>query len=420
MLFPWSNPRVRAAADRAGPASVHTTEDAERWSAGLAHQDVEARVVSLEDLVDLVHRGTGTGWAEAAEAAQRVAMAHREVADLLHSVLNRLGSAWRGEAADAAGATTRAFGGALDTTEARYVRNGLNITEADHHYRRLHAELADLGPRPEKSLWDHITPWDTDTEKAITAYNANAERYLEHYHAYAAQLDGQARALSYDDGAPAADSGRAGLPAADRGPAGLPATDRDPAGLAAADRDPAGLPAAAGGHGADRGAQPHSGYPATTAAGPEGPPPPAGLSTPPPAVTPAPASGPPFGGDPAVPGATRTTGFVPTEPPGWSPSAPGATAPALPPAGSAAGTVPPAPTGTFRATPPGLAGNPRGGEPGASHGTSGSGRRSRREGDGVHERKYVLDDGSLFTDEERYGWVDPVTGQTTVDPTIGA
>ncbi|MBE1493621.1 hypothetical protein H4696_000721 [Amycolatopsis lexingtonensis] len=414
MLFPWSNPRVRAAADRAGPASVHTTEAAERWSAGLAHQDVEARVVSLEDLVDLVHRGPGTGWADAAEAAQRVAMAHREVADLLHSVLNRLGSAWRGEAADAAGATTRAFGGALDTTEARYVRNGLNITEADHHYRRLHAELADLGPRPEKSLWDHVTPWDTDTEKAITAYNANAARYLEHYHAYAAQLDGQARALRYDDGDPAADGGRSSLPPADGDRTGIPATDR-----------PVGIPAAAGGYGADGWAQPHSGYPATTAAGPEGSPAPTGPPAPP-AAAPALASGPPFGTDPAGPGATSTTGFVPAEPPGWSP---GTTAPAPPPAGSATGTVPPGLTGTFHATPAGpgnprgippAPGNARGGAPGASPATSGSSRRSRRDGDGVHERKYVLDDGSLFTDEERYGWVDPATGQTTVDPTIGA
>ncbi|WP_370962259.1 hypothetical protein [Amycolatopsis sp. cg9] len=416
MLFPWSNPRVRAAVHRAGPESVHTTEDAEKWSAGLAGQDAEARVVSLQDLVDLVHRGNGTGWAEAAETAQRVAMAHREVADLLHSVLNRLDAAWRGEAADAASATTRAFGGGLDTTEARYVSNSLNVTEADHRYRQLHAELTRLGPRPEKSLWDRITPWDTDTEQAITAYNENAARYLEHYHAYAAQLDGQARALRYDDGDPAAEGARTGLPAADRGPAGLPA---------------------AGGHGAGGGAQPHSGYPATTAAGPTGFPPPTRPPTTPPVPAPAVAAHPlpgPAGADPAVPGATRTTGFVPTEPPGWSAPVPGATAPAPPAAGSAAGAVPPPGlTGPFRATPPGPGtsrGVPpgpgsRGGEPGASRGTSGSGgqapgRRSRREGDREHERKYVLDDGSLFTDDERYGRVDPVTGQTTVDPTIGA
>ncbi len=416
MLFPWSNPRVRAAADRAGPASVRSTEDAEKWSAGLAHQDVEARVVSLEDLVDLVHGGSGTGWAEAAEAAQRVGMAHREVADLLHSVLTRLDSAWRGDAADAAGATTRAFGGALDTTEARYVHNGLNITEADHHYRQLRAELAHLGPRPEKSLWDHLTPWDTDTEKAITAYNENAARYLEHYHAYAAQLDGQARALRYDEGDPAVDRARP--------TSGGCATDPACGGSTPAVTRPyPGFPAT-------------TGFPAPTAQPPAGavPPPAPAVPSPAFAAPPAPAAFSPAPGPlpdspvtAAPPDATSTTGFVPTGPPAFATPA----APVSPPG---AGAVPPG----FGAVPPGFTGNPRGGLVGGELRTAGeslrgaggtgpgsgaapgSGRGSLREGDRDHERKYVLDDGSLFTDEERYGWVDPVTGRTTVDPTIGA
>jgi hypothetical protein len=408
LLFPWSSHRVQTAAHRAGPASVHTTEDAVAWSAGLAGQDADARVVSVRDLADLVTPGRGTGWAEAAGTAQRVAIAHREAADLLDSVLARLDSAWRGGAAGAARATTRRFRRIVDTTEATFAGNCLNVAEADHGFQRLKAALAQLGPRPEQNLYDVLSPWRTDTEKAITAYNEKAARYLEHYHAYATQLDGQARELRSDYGGFTDEPGARAAPASPAGSGPRRATGTVPLGPAATG-SAATAPGAVVTPGA---AEPRADAPAGA-----------------------------FAVDPAAAGSVTTTaGYAATGTPVPPERATGGPGFAAPPPGSAAATPSPGFGGAFRGSlPGGPAGAPRGGpgtpreevrggrSPAVSGGRSPAvpgghapGGRSRRERDQEHERKYVLDDGSLFTDDERHARVDPATGMTTVDPTIGA
>ncbi len=411
MLFPWSNHHVQAGAHRAAPASVRTTEEAAAWSADLVRQGKEARVVSVQDLASMVTRGGGSEWARAAKATQEAAIAHREAADILYSVLAQLDSAWQGSGADAAAGSARKFGRTVETTESTFVRNCLNITEADLAFQNLRTQLARLGPRPEKNLFDSLSFWDTDTEKAITAYNEKAAQYLERYHAYATHLDDQARALRHDWGTEEPGGATTSSAQEARRPLG---TSGAPASAAAG--TPIGHPPGA----PEQAARPGAAGPQLGAA-----PVPSGADS-------RIAAGPPSLAGASSSGTTSTTGYVATGTPAsptapqWPGGGPAASAP------SPSGTTLPGVGGNFRGNlPGGPAGAPRGGSSGVREGTRGGGRpsspgstapgtRSRREDDRVHERKYVLDDGSLFTDDERYARVDPETGLTTVDPTIGA
>ncbi|MEA5363067.1 hypothetical protein VA596_26285 [Amycolatopsis sp., V23-08] len=417
MLFPWSNHHAQAVAHRAAPASVRTTEEAVAWSADLVRQGTEARVVSVQDLTGMVTRGSGTEWARAAKTAQEAAIAHREAADILYDVLAQLDSAWQGGGADAAAVSARRFGRTVETTESTFARNCLNITEADHAFQNLRTQLAHLGPRPEKNLFDTLSFWDTDTEKAITAYNGKAAQYLERYHAYAAHLDDQARALRYDWGTEEPEGATASSARPARGPLG---TRGAAATAGASTGHPPGAPGAAASPGASPSAVPGV---VPGAAGAQ-----LGAAPVPDGADPHVAAGPPSPAGASSAGTTSATGYVVTGTPASpaTPQWPGGTAASAPPP---SGTPSPGFGGAFRGTlPGGPAGAARGGASGVREGVRGGGRpsspgstaRSRREDDRVHERKYVLDDGSLFTDDERYALVDPETGLTTVDPTIGA
>lgn len=411
MLFPWSNHHVQAIAHRSAPASVRTTEEAVAWSADLVRQGTEARVVSVQDLTGMVTRGGGSEWARAAKATQEAAIAHREAADILYSVLAQLDSAWQGSGADAAGRQRPEV-----RADRRDDRVDVRPQLPQHHRGRPGV------PEPEDPAGSLGA---AAGEEPVRQPVVLGHRHREGDHGLQREggaVPGALPRLRHPPGRPGSRSpARLGHGGTRRrhdvlGSRG-PKSAGHQRGIGIGRRRDADRPSA---RRAGTGRAAGRGHPQLGAA-----PVPSGADS-------RIAAGPPSLAGASSSGTTSTTGYVATGTPAspmapqWPGGGPAASAP------SPSGPTVPGVGGNFRGNlPGGPAGAPRGGSSGVREGTRGGGRpsspgstapgtRSRREDDRVHERKYVLDDGSLFSDDERHARVDPETGLTTVDPTIGA
>ncbi|MEC3974296.1 hypothetical protein QMK34_03225 [Amycolatopsis sp. H20-H5] len=336
----------------------------------------------------------------------------------------------------------------LDSASATFDGNSTNVGAVASHFDYTQSNVKKMpSPPPETSFWDRAKPWDTDTEKAVNDYNATARQNLELYNAYSDHT-------STSSGALRADYGDLGTFA-----------DGD---LTIA-KDPVTPPP-------DDKSTPGDVHHESRTTQPVTPPPPRPWTTPlSTTVSPGDHSagahtgtgsgtGVGSGGRTAVPpGSVRgeedtvAAGYAPSaDPPGPRPG-PGT---GWLPLGTSVGTGSGASTTPYvgvgdlgnvtggKALPgqPGAGGVPGGGRqsgtglpggPGTSGGAiGGAGKsagsraqggpggmaqagRGTKEEDAEHQRKYVLDSDTLFTDEARDD-LDPTTGLPPVPPTIGA
>jgi uncharacterized protein YukE len=187
-------------AEEAGLALVRTVQDAAGWAGDLFSGNVGAQAMPVPAVVDRVMAGNSTSWTANGIASGNVAAAHHEIAADLTAMLNNLEPTWTGKGAEGAKQRTKAFSDLVERAGKTLGSNGSNVTDAAYGFELAKRSMEPMGDRPDKSFFDVATPWNTDTEDAIVAYNAKAQKNLEIYNAYVEHLDGQGQGLSGDYG----------------------------------------------------------------------------------------------------------------------------------------------------------------------------------------------------------------------------
>ncbi|WP_191259277.1 hypothetical protein [Amycolatopsis oliviviridis] len=421
-------------AEKIGTAVVRTAKEAVEWAGDVLSGNVGAQAMPVPEVVRLVQAGDSSSWFQNSDTAHLASNKHSQVAAKLSNMLNNLEPAWTGKAAEGARVRTKAFTTVVDSAGSALNANGDNVADSAHGFNRAKGSMEPMGDPPDKGFFDVASPWDTDTERAINEYNAKAQRNLGIYNSYAAHVDSQGQGLRADYGemVPEFGSSSTGDSAPVRGFGVRSDTGGD-------------HPARSGGH------------PVTPMVG--GAPPPGPVAGPGHAGSGS-VSGPGSVNVPATSGShvndgTTAAGYTPLDPrtgltlpntpipgvpaPGSGPTAGGVNLVGGPGGSGAAGGLGAAgkprevggvPGGGRQTGARGLAEESGRGGAGASRG--GSGRlaggpagiapgpaRGAKEEDKERQRKYVQDEDTLFTDEDKKS-VDPVTGLPPAPPTIGA
>ncbi|MGY6653371.1 WXG100 family type VII secretion target [Amycolatopsis sp. TRM77291] len=384
-----------------------------KWTRDLFTGDVGTQPVPVPEFVEKVRAGNSSPWHEAARQAGQAAKSQGEHAAVLREIIGGLESSWSGTGADAARERIHKLYTVADSADRSMARNQQSVLTAASGFEHTKATLKPMPPRPDKSFGDVISPWDTDTEKAIADYNEKAKFNLTVYKGYENQirqtqsgLQGDYGQLGFYDGADIALT-----PPVKRGPAPAPdhpappddTLDRadldDGSGFTpspAPDHTPASFTPGGGPHGGTGMGADH-----TTTSG-YGPSTRDGASTP---VVPAPSTGPSAGGR-----ADTGSGFGS----GFAPGGPGGRTGGVPTAGRGGGAGVlggplAAETGRVNARSTGA-----GAASGALGGAMAPGARGGKNEDDEHTRKYGPEEHPVeITD------IDPETGFTVVPPTIG-
>ncbi|WP_410628045.1 hypothetical protein [Amycolatopsis sp. cmx-8-4] len=187
-------------AEHAGTALVHAAQDAIGWASDLFSGEVGVHVMPIPAVVRCVMAGDGTSWTESGITSGSAAAGHHEIAAGLSAMLNNLEPAWTGGGANRAHMRTKAFSDLIDRAALTLRSNGSNVTDAAYGFELAKQSMEPMGDPPDKSFFDVATPWDTDTEDAVEAYNAKAEKNLGIYNTYVQHLDTQGQGLSGDYG----------------------------------------------------------------------------------------------------------------------------------------------------------------------------------------------------------------------------
>ncbi|MEU8632511.1 hypothetical protein AB0C38_10110 [Amycolatopsis sp. NPDC048633] len=413
-------------AEEAGSVFVRTVQDPAGWASDLFAGNLGVQAMPVPAVVGHVMAGDSSSWNASGAGSGNVAAAHHQIAAELTTMLNNLEPTWTGRGAEGAKQRTKAFSDLVERAAKTLGSNGSNVTDAAYGFELAKRSMEPMGERPDKSFFDVATPWDTDTEDAIAAYNAKAQRNLEVYNAYVEHLEGQGQGLSGDYGeitpAMSAVSDDAKPVDARRVTAGQDERPielrRDDGNTPSSDRQPlvdVGPRTTVGGRGSD-------------------------------AHVPGETAGPGVHPDPSEPaGVTRTAGMRDGRTLSGLPStsqmeqivgSPLSHSDGRKLVGFSYSPVPASPSPGLPRGVPGEVGSasPRR-SPGAGGWVVGGGRAAGRAGvgsggigpagygrpadeDEEHERKYVRDDDSVFADVEDE-LVDPRTGFAPVPPTIG-
>ncbi|SEF37134.1 hypothetical protein SAMN05421837_112247 [Amycolatopsis pretoriensis] len=187
-------------AEEAGSALVRTAQDAVGWAGDLFAGNVGVQAMPVPAVVSHVMAGDSSSWTTSGIGSGDVAAAHHQIAAELTTMLNNLEPTWTGKGAESAKQRTKAFSDLVERAAKTLGSNGSNVTDAAYGFELAKRSMEPMGERPDKSFFDVATPWDTDTEDAIAAYNAKAQKNLEIYDAYVAHLEGQGQGLSGDYG----------------------------------------------------------------------------------------------------------------------------------------------------------------------------------------------------------------------------
>lgn len=187
-------------AEEAGSALVHTAQDAVGWAGDLFAGNVGVQAMPVPAVVSHVMAGDSSSWTTSGIGSGDAAAAHHQIAAELTTMLNNLEPTWTGKGAEGAKQRTKAFSDLVERAAKTLGSNGSNVTDAAYGFELAKRSMEPMGERPDKSFFDVATPWNTDTEDAIAAYNAKAQKNLEIYNAYVAHLEGQGQDLSGDYG----------------------------------------------------------------------------------------------------------------------------------------------------------------------------------------------------------------------------
>lgn len=183
-----------------GKAAGDSLKRAVNWTRDLFSGDLGTQPVPVPTFVKQVHAGTSSPWHEAATQAGRASKGQGDHAGILREIIGGLDSSWSGAGADAARERVHKLYTVADSADRSMARNQQLVLTAASGFEHTRATLKPMPPRPDKSFGDVISPWDTDTEKAINDYNKKAEFNLATYKSYESQLKQAQSGLQRDYG----------------------------------------------------------------------------------------------------------------------------------------------------------------------------------------------------------------------------
>ncbi|WP_143132575.1 hypothetical protein [Amycolatopsis rubida] len=177
-------------------------DDLGKFASSLWQDGPGREALPAPELIQKVLTGGGTNsWHVGAGQAQTLSSQHNEAGDLLSRVNSGLESAWTGAGSEAAKARVRNLAETAASSAAIYGVNGSNLTDIAHGFDAMKSSLQQLPPvPPHRNFFDRISPWETDTEKEISEYNAVAQQNVDRYQAYAQHARTNSQNLQSDYG----------------------------------------------------------------------------------------------------------------------------------------------------------------------------------------------------------------------------
>ncbi|HEX8865293.1 MAG TPA: PPE domain-containing protein, partial [Lentzea sp.] len=123
----------------------------------------------------LMTSGPGTVSAQtAANAASALERSYAGVEARLKRVGETLGEAWTGASADAAQAAGNPINQAMIQMQDSLRQADHSLSNQVYQFNHNKSQLKNVAEnKPETGFWDDATPWDTDTEDAVNAYNSD-------------------------------------------------------------------------------------------------------------------------------------------------------------------------------------------------------------------------------------------------------
>ncbi|MFD4675201.1 hypothetical protein ACFWNN_36120 [Lentzea sp. NPDC058450] len=124
-----------------------------------------------------MHGGKGTGTAQtAADKAKELEKSYVLIESRLKKVGETLGEAWTGASADAAQAAANPINQAMIQMQDALRQADHSISNQVYQFNLNKGQLKDMpAAKPDTNLYDDLTPWDTDTEDKVNAYNKEEE-----------------------------------------------------------------------------------------------------------------------------------------------------------------------------------------------------------------------------------------------------
>jgi uncharacterized protein YukE len=188
--------------------AVHTVEGGVEHGIAAAAKWAEStfgsntgRITSSDEAVRAILAGSSNQWHTGASTASTLAQQHQELSSAVLAFAGKFESAWTGTASDAAQHRMKKLGDALNVTSDTLGNNSGNVSGVASHFDSTKSKLVKLpGQPPEKGFFDTVSPWNTDTEDSINAYNKASQENQVVYHNYATTTRAQSQQLHSDYG----------------------------------------------------------------------------------------------------------------------------------------------------------------------------------------------------------------------------
>lgn len=233
-----------------------TQENAGSYSAGSADRRIDAY-----EIWERLTTGPGaTSLMTGQRSANQLQAVYQQRIDQIEALNRRMDEAWQGEGAEAAKAGAHPLKAWLEDSRAKLQESDTYLGEQTAAFNTAYSKVQPIPKEPPSSgFLNDITPWETDTDRAIKDYNAkaqaNVDAFNEYYKASATNgrhmprytaLDGQVGGIEVDEGggdARPGDPGDSGSGGAGDGGAG------SGGGAGGGSYQPGGVPGIGGGAG---------------------------------------------------------------------------------------------------------------------------------------------------------------------------
>lgn len=189
-------------------------------------------------------------------SANRLQSAFQQRIAQIEALNRRMDQAWQGESAESAKAGAHPLQAWLEDSKSKLQESDAYLGEQTAAFNTAYSKVQPIPKEPPSSgFLNDITPWETDTDRAISDYNAkaqaNVDAFNEYYQASTANgqsmprytaLDGRVGDIGVDGGGGVEDGGAAQPPGDSGGGGGAPGGGGSGSGY-----QPGGVPGGGGG-----------------------------------------------------------------------------------------------------------------------------------------------------------------------------
>ncbi|WP_024877043.1 PPE domain-containing protein [Saccharomonospora piscinae] len=177
-------PIIAGGAAVAGGAAAYgaaTQEESGDYAAGSGGRELDAH-----QIYERLHAGPGTGSLVEGQSSANTLKDHfGERVAQMDSLAQRMDAAWQGDASQAAKAGANPLKQWLQDSEGKLHESSHSMgSQLDAFNTTINRVQPVPAKPPESDFLNDITPWQTDTDREISEYNAKAQANVEAYNAY--------------------------------------------------------------------------------------------------------------------------------------------------------------------------------------------------------------------------------------------